>query len=229
MKKIIPVALVLALALALMIVPAFAETELFYTYDEEGNFAGDGLPSAGIEYSVDVVCFDGNGNELNFSGNLLITGSVDEFGDPALIGSLTGVSTDIFSDLSFNFTFRSSFSEMGDPIYVCQVNCSDPDISVGSLTLTPVSPAPIDPEPSVPGISPEEGGITAMVESVVSAIFAVFSAIGDWFVEFLPTLTAIFWTGEALTFIGVLAILGLGVSVIFLLINVIRRFMNFGR
>lgn len=48
MKKIIPVALVLALALALMIVPAFADTVYSSTYDDEaGWFVISAMPSPG--------------------------------------------------------------------------------------------------------------------------------------------------------------------------------------
>lgn len=68
--------------------------------------------------------------------------------------------------------------------------------------------------------------------SIVEAIFAVFTAIGNWIVETLPMLTSIFWTvGESgagqLTFLGVLAVCGLGVGVILLLVHVITRFIRF--
>ena len=67
-----------------------------------------------------------------------------------------------------------------------------------------------------------------MVTDVMTAILAVFSGIGDWFVEFLPTLYALFWSAEAgLTFLGVLAVMGLGIAVIFLLIRVIQNFLHF--
>lgn len=68
---------------------------------------------------------------------------------------------------------------------------------------------------------------------VLEAILAVFSSIGDWFVEFVPTLFALFWTpgvGDAagsLTFLGVLAVAGLAVSVVFLVIGVIQNFLHF--
>lgn len=68
--------------------------------------------------------------------------------------------------------------------------------------------------------------------SIVNAILAVFSDIGDWIVQALQDLMGIFWTtgsgGEgSLTFLGVLAVCGLGFSVIFLIIGIIQRFLHF--
>ena len=65
-----------------------------------------------------------------------------------------------------------------------------------------------------------EGGILA-------AILAVFTAIGGWITETLPTFFALFYAEGALTLLGVLAVAGLGMSVIFLLIGIIQRFLKF--
>lgn len=65
---------------------------------------------------------------------------------------------------------------------------------------------------------------------IVTAILAVFSDIGDWIVQALQDLMGIFWTsadGGSLTFLGVLAVCGLGFSVIFLIIGIIQRFLHF--
>ena len=72
-----------------------------------------------------------------------------------------------------------------------------------------------------------------MEGTVLESILAVFSAIGDWFAEFVPTLFQLFWTpgasGEAgeLTFLGVLAVAGLAISVVFLVIGLIQNFLHF--
>lgn len=65
--------------------------------------------------------------------------------------------------------------------------------------------------------------------SILTAIFAVFSSIGEWLVGMFPSLEAIFWNVEtgALTFLGVLGVTGLGFSVIFLLVAVIQQFLHF--
>lgn len=72
---------------------------------------------------------------------------------------------------------------------------------------------------------------------IVTAVTGVFSAIGDWFVKFIPTLLALFWTpasgegasatGGSLTILGVLAICGLAISVFFLIMGLIQNFLHF--
>lgn len=66
-----------------------------------------------------------------------------------------------------------------------------------------------------------------MSATLISAITAVFTAIGDWIVIALETLQTIFWAEGALTFMGVLAVCGLAFSVIFLLVSIIQNFLHF--
>lgn len=72
-----------------------------------------------------------------------------------------------------------------------------------------------------------------MENSVLESVLGVFSAIGEWFSEFVPTLFTLFWTpgaaGEpgSLTFLGVLAVSGLAFSVVFLIIGLIQNFLHF--
>lgn len=66
-----------------------------------------------------------------------------------------------------------------------------------------------------------------MTATVITAITAVFTAIGEWIVTALETLQTIFWTSEGLTFLGVLAVCGLAFSVVFLIIGIIQRFLHF--
>lgn len=65
--------------------------------------------------------------------------------------------------------------------------------------------------------------------SVLSEILDVFSAVGTWIVSATNSLTPMFWnaTDSALTFLGVLAVSGLSLSVAFLLIGIIQRFLHF--
>lgn len=65
--------------------------------------------------------------------------------------------------------------------------------------------------------------------SVVSRIFAVFTEIIDWFVDSLESVSEMFYTIDGgLTLFGTLAVIGLGISVVFLLVNVIRRMLKLG-
>lgn len=72
-----------------------------------------------------------------------------------------------------------------------------------------------------------------MENTVLDSVLGVFSAIGEWFSEFVPTLFSLFWTpgtdgsGGQLTFLGVLAIAGLAFSVVFLVIGLIQNFLHF--
>lgn len=64
--------------------------------------------------------------------------------------------------------------------------------------------------------------------TVVEAILAVFMAIGEWIPTAITALTPMFYVAETgLTFMGTLCICGLAFSVIFLLIGLIQRFLNF--
>lgn len=65
--------------------------------------------------------------------------------------------------------------------------------------------------------------------TIVNAILSIFSGIGDWITTSLNDLMAIFWNSSTseLTFLGVLAVCGLGFSVIFMIVGVIQRFLHF--
>ena len=66
------------------------------------------------------------------------------------------------------------------------------------------------------------------MSQVVSSITQVFSAIADWIANAIPTFTEIFYTAESgLTFLGTLAVIGLGISVFFLLMGLVQNFLHF--
>ena len=64
--------------------------------------------------------------------------------------------------------------------------------------------------------------------NVISAILEIFLAIGEWISTAVTSMTPMFWAAETgLTFLGVLAVAGLGFSVIFLIIGLIQHFLHF--
>lgn len=64
--------------------------------------------------------------------------------------------------------------------------------------------------------------------SVITAILAVFTAIGEWIGTAVTTIQPIFYTAEnGLTLVGTLSVCGLAFSIVFLLINLIRGFLRF--
>ncbi len=68
--------------------------------------------------------------------------------------------------------------------------------------------------------------------ALVTAITGVFGEVGEWIVSFLQSLIPLFWTegaGETagkLTFFGILAVIGLAISVFFLLMRVVENFIH---
>lgn len=70
--------------------------------------------------------------------------------------------------------------------------------------------------------------------AVLNSILEVFSSVGEWIAEAVTALIPMFYNanpaeGEAagLTFLGVLAVAGLAISVVFLIIGVIQNFLHF--
>lgn len=67
--------------------------------------------------------------------------------------------------------------------------------------------------------------------TVLQAILAVFSSVGEWIATAFTTMEPVFWTateaGGTLTFMGVLAVASLAISVAFLILGIIQRFLKF--
>ena len=64
--------------------------------------------------------------------------------------------------------------------------------------------------------------------SLVTEILAVFTMIGTWLTTAVTSLMPMFYVaGSGLTFLGVLAVVGLAFSVVFLLIGLIQKFLHF--
>lgn len=64
---------------------------------------------------------------------------------------------------------------------------------------------------------------------MLQAITNVFDAIGTWITGAVNDLIPMFWNASdnTLTILGTLAVVGLGFSVVFLLIGIIQRFLHF--
>lgn len=68
---------------------------------------------------------------------------------------------------------------------------------------------------------------------VLNVILEVFTSVSEWFSTAFTNVIPIFYTAGtdgasgSLTFIGVLAVAGLAISVVFLLIGIIQRFLHF--
>ena len=62
---------------------------------------------------------------------------------------------------------------------------------------------------------------------VVNAITGVFTQMAQWVSNAIPTVTAVFYAEGELTFLGVLAVCALGISVFFLIMGLIQNFLHF--
>jgi VIT1/CCC1 family predicted Fe2+/Mn2+ transporter len=63
--------------------------------------------------------------------------------------------------------------------------------------------------------------------TVLTAILEVFTSVGTWIAGAVEQITPMFYDEGALTFLGVLAVAGLAISVVFLIIGVIQNFLHF--
>lgn len=61
----------------------------------------------------------------------------------------------------------------------------------------------------------------------LAPITSVFSEIITWIVDAMSDVLSIFYADNALTFLGVLAVAGLAISVFFLIMGVIQNFLHF--
>lgn len=66
-----------------------------------------------------------------------------------------------------------------------------------------------------------------MTSNVLTAVLDVLESIASWVVESMSTLTTMFYGEGGLTFYGILAVAGLGISVCLLFLNIIQNFLHF--
>lgn len=66
-----------------------------------------------------------------------------------------------------------------------------------------------------------------MAQSIISSITGVFGEIFTWIASVIPDVVAIFWATEGgLTFLGVLTLVALAISIFFLLMGLIQNFLH---
>lgn len=65
---------------------------------------------------------------------------------------------------------------------------------------------------------------------VLDTVLNVFTSVGEWFAETVPTFYSLFYDAESgLTFIGVLSVIAVGIAIILLIFNLINSFLGLGR
>lgn len=64
--------------------------------------------------------------------------------------------------------------------------------------------------------------------AIVDSILGVFTDVGEWISSAVGSFMPMFYTAEdGLTFMGILTVMGLAVSVAFLCIGILQRFLKF--
>lgn len=63
--------------------------------------------------------------------------------------------------------------------------------------------------------------------SILDEFLSAFTFVGQWISGAASDLTAIFWTGSELTFVGILSVSALSFAVSFMMIGLISRFLRF--
>ena len=65
------------------------------------------------------------------------------------------------------------------------------------------------------------------MSNVITSITDVFTALGEWISQAVSDLIPMFYSAESgLTFLGTLAVMGLGMSVVFRIIGIIQSFLH---
>lgn len=62
--------------------------------------------------------------------------------------------------------------------------------------------------------------------TVVDQILGVMSDIGSWFGNTVSTVSEMFYANGSLTFIGLLAVIGVSIATILLIINLVKSFLQ---
>lgn len=65
-----------------------------------------------------------------------------------------------------------------------------------------------------------------MGTTLITAMTGVFDAIMDWLVTAINAVISLFWADGALTFLGVLSLVALAISIFFLVVGLIQNFLH---
>lgn len=201
MKRFLLLFCAAVLACSILIVPAFAAESYILEFQGTGSDYDFNLP-AGSYYLKAVSASDSVLFEtptFDYSGQGLVNLTFSQ-PDGKIIRLELGK---MVGDITFSF--------FGD---VCDSNEEECEIFdfVYPISVLEFVPVTAETEP----VSPAAG------------IFGVFTGVGSWISGQLGATTSLFWTGESLTFLGVLSVCATAIALILLLIAVVVRFLRFG-
>lgn len=211
MKRFLLLFCTVVLVFSIMIVPAFASDLEVITVTDPRDFDSK---------SVQV-------NE-RFSGDYRVL-FYDSSSEPFLITPVVFIDenrttsydfTGLLNNLSFHIEMDFLVEDDGRvffcfPFWACSADECFMLSELFEISRIEFVPAAEYEPPAVDGGSP------------LSGIFDVFGGVGSWIVGQLGTTTSLFWNGQGLTFLGVLAVAALALAVVLLLVFVVVRFLRF--
>lgn len=201
MKRFLLLFCTVVLIGAIMIVPAFAAESFTVHFSEasHGSIEADPLSLNGWYLTVSVESY--TGTSYTFDPIQLTFAPSSEARNTVDL-NVNGV----------NVGVMTYWAELDADIYFSLDRFPyDPYEADTTFTFTPTDP-------------PAGSDLEA---SPLGSIFDVFGGVGSWISGQLGASTSLFWTGESLTFLGVLSVSGLALAVVLLLVMVVVRFLRF--
>lgn len=214
MKRFLIIALVVMLVVAMLAVPAFADSPIVINFDfdrEEWFYPGqfpEGQYRIWVDYDTDDPKFTASG----YVSDLLIVDYVDD-------GEY----------LSCRSTIQLTDSLCGETVSMVVCVTYDPDLDYTCFDFFVgetfgnynVSYLELEYYSALPGTVDGAGA--------ADAVLSVFSVIGDWMIAQIPVVGALFYNSEVaeLTALGSICVCALGVALVLLLLSLVKRWIQF--
>lgn len=220
MKRFLIIALVLMLVLAMLAVPAFADEIEMWEMNSNYDYL-DSLPSAG-EYELTIEFESAEDGIPVTTYSCIVTlkrGMVEayegHYEEGAYFDTISIPWSSEYSSGTFDLSLKIYPYVDIDMGLDCFEGCFKSTGLVNSSSLS-INHAVLKPV------------LVSGEEAAVDSVFGVFTGIGSWLVAELGNATSLFYQADTgLTILGVLAVAGLGIAVVFLLINWIKSLLQF--
>ena len=206
MKRFLILSLVVVFLVAILAVPALAAESYLFDSDCDGELAFNNFPPDG-EYVAHIVYFDVFSRvvcDFYTEPFLLMYFDDHPYDEEAYLYEVVSVS-------SVPYYVTVDYQEDWEAYRFTLYDSNDQWLHLDSLEFIPFDSG--DPSVSV---------------FTTDSVFAVFAGIGAWLVSELGNVTSLFYQADSgLTLLGVLAVCGLGLAVVFLLISWVRNLLQF--
>lgn len=62
--------------------------------------------------------------------------------------------------------------------------------------------------------------------NIITGLLQGIGMVGEWLIEFIPTVLGMFWSAGTFTALGWLLVIGMGISIFFLIVGFISNFIR---